>query len=238
MKRTRIQAILFIIVFLLVMAVCIHFLLEIEKERSEVVYLTPDVTAAPVQTAAPTQAPASTQAPAPVVTPGPTPAPTPVPTPAPTPEPTRDPYLDSTPEPFATVMPIPAGEVIGSGTFTSETGVAIDVRAVWTARTVDSGHVKVTVEVYLDSYSLHIRAVNNCVNVSVGEVFVSANGPAVDHDQNTKIETLLATTEHTLELADGQVRTFPVQVEYQFGGTYQQKDLPVIACGGHIELSR
>ena len=229
MNKGKIKAILFIVVFLLVMAVCIHLLLEIEQEKDAVVYL-PTATETPVTvpTTAPTNAPVVTPAPTPVPTQAPvvTPAPTPVPTPAPT------------PEPLPTAAPVPVGEVIGSGTFQSETGVAMNVRAVWTATTVDSERVKVTVQVYLDSYSLHIIAVNNCVNVSVGDSYVSANAPAVDWDQNVKIETLLATTEHIVSLADGQVKTFPVQVEYQFGGEYQKKELPVIECGGSIQLSR
>lgn len=235
MNKGRIKAILFIVVFLLVMAVCIHLLLELDQERDAVVYLPSEATQAPAQN---TPMPMPVQTPAPVATPAPTPVVTPAPTPAPTPVPTVDPYLAATPEPLPTVVPVPAGEVIGSGTFSSETGVAMNVRAVWTARTLDSERVTVTVQVFLDSYSLHIVAVNNCVNVSVGDSYVSANAPAVDWDQNVKLETLLATTEHTLSLADGQVKSFPLQVEYQFGGEYQKKELPVIECGGSIQLSR
>ena len=93
-------------------------------------------------------------------------------------------------------------------------------------------------QIWLDSYSLHLIQVNNCVNVSVGESYVTANAPAVDIDDNGAHQTLLATTEHVVNLADGESRSFPVQVEYQFGGTYQQQELPVIECGGAIELKR
>ena len=93
-------------------------------------------------------------------------------------------------------------------------------------------------QIWLDSYSLHLIQVNNCVNVSVGESYVTANAPAVDIDDNSAHQTLLATTEHVVNLADGESRSFPVQVEYQFGGTYQQQELPVIECGGAIELKR
>ena len=120
----------------------------------------------------------------------------------------------------------------------TNTGVGLNLRAVWTARVMDQKHVKVTVEVWLDSYSLHLIQVNNCVNVSVGESYVSANAPAVDYDDNSLHETLLATTEHVLNLADGESRSFPVQVEYHFGGVYQQQELPVLECGGTIEIAR
>ena len=232
MDKRRIKAVIFILLFLLVMAVAVNLLLDMEKDKREVVHL-PGESAAP----APTEAPAPTPVPA-------TPAPTPAPTA--TPEPTRDPYIDTPATPVPTLQPLPTptgtptpeGEELGTGTFRSETGVGLNVRAEWTANVMDAKHVKVTVQIWLDSYSLHLIQVNNCVNVSVGESYVTANAPAVDIDDNSAHQTLLATTEHVVNLADGESRSFPVQVEYQFGGTYQQQELPVIECGGAIELKR
>ena len=232
MDKRRIKAVIFILLFLLVMAVAVNLLLDMEKDKREVVHL-PGESAAP----APTEAPAPTPVPA-------TPAPTPAPTP--TPEPTRDPYIDTPATPVPTLQPLPTptgtptpeGEELGTGTFRSETGVGLNVRAEWTANVMDAKHVRVTVQIWLDSYSLHLIQVNNCVNVSVGESYVSANAPAVDLDDNSAHQTLLATTEHVINLSDGESRSFPVQVEYQFGGTYQQQELPVIECGGAIELER
>ena len=232
MDKRRIKAVIFILLFLLVMAVAVNLLLDMEKDKREVVHL-PSESAAP----APTEAPAPTPVPA-------TPAPTPAPTA--TPEPTRDPYIDTPATPVPTLQPLPTptgtptpeGEELGTGTFRSETGVGLNVRAEWTANVMDAKHVKVTMQIWLDSYSLHLIQVNNCVNVSVGESYVTANAPAVDLDDNSAHQTLLATTEHVVNLADGESRSFPVQVEYQFGGTYQQQELPVIECGGAIELKR
>ena len=232
MDKRRMKAVIFILLFLLVMAVAVNLLLDMEKDKREVVHL-PGESAAP----APTEAPAPTPVPA-------TPAPTPVPTP--TPEPTRDPYIDTPATPVPTLQPLPTptgtptpeGEELGTGTFRSETGVGLNVRAEWTANVMDAKHVRVTMQIWLDSYSLHLIQVNNCVNVSVGESYVTANAPAVDIDDNSAHQTLLATTEHVVNLADGESRSFPVQVEYQFGGGYQQRELPVIECGGAIELKR
>ena len=232
MDKRRIKAVIFILLFLLVMAVAVNLLLDMEKDKREVVHL-PSESAAP----APTEAPTPTPVPA-------TPAPTPAPTA--TPEPTRDPYIDTPATPVPTLQPLPTptgtptpeGEELGTGTFRSETGVGLNVRAEWTAKVMDAKHVKVTMQIWLDSYSLHLIQVNNCVNVSVGESYVTANAPAVDIDDNGAHQTLLATTEHVVNLADGESRSFPVQVEYQFGGTYQQQELPVIECGGAIELKR
>ena len=232
MDKGRIKAVIFILLFLLVMAVAVNLLLDMEKDKRELVHL-PGESAAPAQT----EAPAPTPAPA-------TPAPTPAPTP--TPVPTPDPYIDTPATPVPTMQPLPTptgtptpeGKELGTGTFRSETGVGLNVRAEWTANVMDAGHVRVTVQIWLDSYSLHIIQVNNCVNVSVGESYVSANAPAVDIDDNRAHQTLLATTEHVINLSDGERRSFPVQVEYQFGGVYQEQELPVIECGGTIEIER
>ena len=238
MDRGRIKAVLFIVVFLLILAVSVNLLVDLQKERKqEVVHVSADPYAAQTPAPAPTELPVETQAP--VVTQAPaTSAPTPAPTSAPTPVPTPVPTPAPTPTPVPTPVPVPVGQQLGSGTFQSDTGVPMNVRAVWTANVLDANRVKVTVEVWLDSYSLHIIAVKNCVNVSVGDSYVSADAPAVDWDQNVKIETLLATTEHVVNLADGQRGSFPLQVEYQFGGEYHKVQLPVVECGGAIELVR
>ncbi len=245
MNKGKIKAILFLVLFLLVMAIAVTLLLDLERDRREVVHL-------PAETPGTTQS--AEETPAPVQTPIPvlTPAPTPVPTPAPTPIPTPDPFMDApeapvptiqplptpTPEPTATPAPVPVGEEIGSGVFQSDTGVAMNLRAVWTANVLDADRVQVTVEVYLDSYSLQITEARNSLNVSVGDSYQSADTPTVNWEQNVRLETLMAVTEHVIPLADGETQTFPVQVEYHFGGVYMKKDLPVIECGGPISLSR
>jgi hypothetical protein len=69
-------------------------------------------------------------------------------------------------------------------------------------------------------------------------VYKTTGAPAVEWDQNVKIETLMGTTEHLLFLPQGTADNFPVAVEYHFGGTYSKKEPPVIECGGYITLSR
>ena len=140
--------------------------------------------------------------------------------------------------PVPTPEPVPVGQELGSGRFTSETGVGMNVRAEWKANVLDESRVQVTVQVYLDSYSLQITEARNSLNVSVGDSYKTANTPTVNLEDNAKHETLLAVTEHTVDLSDGQSASFPVQVEYYFGGTYMKKELPVIECGGSITLER
>ena len=104
---------------------------------------------------------------------------------------------------------------------------------------MDANTVGVKVDVYLESYSLQIIASNNAVNVSVGDSYQSANTPDVNIDDNSAVhDTLIATTMHTIPLSGGEARSVPMQVQYLFRGTYFQKEIDTIECGGAITLSR
>ncbi len=239
MSKGRIKAVLFIIVFLLVIAVAVNLLMDMQGERKADTTPTNDPYANTVTPSVETQPALETPQPTPAIAPStapaatPTPA-TPVPTVAPTPTPT--PVPTATPEPVQPV--IPQGEVIGSGSFTSDTGTPLNLRADWTATVLDSERVEVTVNVYLISYQIEVRELYNAVNVSVGDQYASENSPAIKWENNMRLETLLASTVHTLSLPSGSSASFPVAVQYQFGGTYSKVELPVIECGGTIELSR
>lgn len=231
MSKGRIKAVLFIIVFLLVIAVAVNLLMDMQSEKKAEATPTNDPYANTVTPSVETQPALETPQPTPAIEPSvaPTPA-APVPTATPTPIPT------ATTEPVQPV--IPQGEVIGSGSFTSDTGTPLNLRADWTATVLDSERVEVTVNVYLVSYQIEVRELYNAVNVSVGDQYASADSPAIKWENNTRLETLLASTVHTLSLPSGSSASFPLAAQYQFGGTYSKVELPVIECGGTIELSR
>ena len=224
MARGKIKAVLFIVVFVLAVAIGCNALIGMANMKPEETeptpdpfLTTPDVNSQTGSTVAPsTVAPTTAPTVAPTATPTPTPTPTPVPT----------------------ATPAPAGQVLGSGSFSSETGVPINIRANWTATVLDSERVQVKVEVILDSYALHIAESYGALNVSVGDQYASSSTPAVDYDGNEQLSTVLGSTTHTLNLAQGQSSSFTMAVEYHFGGTYSDQELPVIECGGSIQLSR
>ena len=237
MSKGRIKAVLFSIVFLLVIAVAVNLLMDMQSEKKAEAPPTNDPYANTVTPSVETQPALETPQPTPAIVPSV--APTATPTPAatvPTASPTPTPGPTATPEPVQPV--IPQGEVIGSGSFTSDTGTPLNLRADWTATVLDSERVEVTVNVYLVSYQIEVRELYNAVNVSVGDQYASADSPAIKWENNTRLETLLASTVHTLSLPSGSSASFPLAAQYQFGGTYSKVELPVIECGGTIELSR
>lgn len=237
MSKGRIKAVLFIIVFLLVIAVAVNLLMDMQSERKADATPTDDPYANTVTPSVEAQPALETPQPTPAMAPSTAPTATPVPaTQVPTQAPNPTPVPTATPEPVQPV--IPQGEVIGSGSFTSDTGTPLNLRADWTATVLDAERVEVTVNVYLVSYQIEVRELYNAVNVSVGDQYASADSPAIKWENNTKLETLLASTAHTLSLPSGSSASFPLAAQYQFGGTYSKVDLPVIECGGTIELSR
>lgn len=237
MSKGRIKAVLFIIVFLLVIAVAVNLLMDMQSEKKAEATPTNDPYANTVTPSVDMQPALETPQPTPaiVLSVAPTATPTPA-APVPTASPTPTPVPTATPEPVQPV--IPQGEVIGSGSFTSDTGTPLNLRADWTATVLDSERVEVTVNVYLVSYQIEVRELYNAVNVSVGDQYASADSPAIKWENNTRLETLLASTVHTLSLPSGSSASFPLAAQYQFGGTYSKVELPVIECGGTIELSR
>lgn len=230
MSKGRIKAVLFIIVFLLVIAVAVNLLMDMQSEKKAEATPTNDPYANTFTPSVDMQPALETPQPTPAIEPSVAPTATPTATPTPTPIPT------ATTEPVQPV--IPQGEVIGSGSFTSDTGTPLNLRADWTATVLDSERVEVTVNVYLVSYQIEVRELYNAVNVSVGDQYASADSPAIKWENNTRLETLLASTVHTLSLPSGSSASFPLAAQYQFGGTYSKVELPVIECGGTIELSR
>ena len=211
MSKGRIKAVLFIIVFLLVIAVAVNLLMDMQSEKKAEATPTNDPYANTVTPSVETQPALETPQPTPAIEPSVAPTATPTPA-APVPTATPTPVPTATPEPIQPV--IPQGEVIGSE------------------------RVEVTVNVYLVSYQIEVRELYNAVNVSVGDQYASADSPAIKWENNTRLETLLASTVHTLSLPSGSSASFPLAAQYQFGGTYSKVELPVIECGGTIELSR
>ena len=234
MNRGKITAVLFMIVFLLIAAVIATFLTGLDKK----VEVTPEplVTNAVIITE--TEAPvAFTPAPTNVVlTPAPTPVPTPAPTPEPTPAPTQAPSAFAIP--FDSSGAEATGTLLGSGSFQSGTGANIDIRADWEARVSGASQAEVTITVSLISYSIHLNAMPNAVNIGLNGQYASLGAPAVNYDGSSQIVTTLASKSFPVELRQGDSRTLDLQVEWQFGGTYGDMVIPAIECGGNFTVSR
>ena len=167
---------------------------------------TPEVvTDAPRQTqfVIPTETPAPTEA-------VPTPTAAPTPTPAPTPE-------------------TPSGKVLASGAFDSSTGVGINTHTTWTAAEQADGSVKLTLSVYVRSYTMEIGS--RAITVSVDGSSASGMTRAFDVDSpNAQTDTLIYTYSTTVAKGSG----ISVSVDWKYKGQYSGQDLDVISSSASI----
>lgn len=233
--RGKITAVLFIIVFILVVAVICTFLTSFDTDNTPPVpgpEETPEDIEAPVETQAviaPTSAP--TPAPTPIPTPAPTNAPTPAPTPEPTPVPTPEPVEEPVPDNYPS-------EELGSGSFRSDTGMYVDIRTDWTARTVSDNRVDIEVIVYLESSRIYLQASDNAVDVMLGDNYVSLATPAVNYDGTAMRVTQLASHTFRVDLPKDSSNSYHMETVWHFGGTYGGVAIPAVECGGVISLRR
>ena len=134
---------------------------------------------------------------------------------------------------------IPTGTSLGSGTFRSDSGTSINIHADWTALVSGPSTVDITVTAYVDSYSLYTTASPDVLNIAVDGQYFSLASPAIEIPTTTQpVSTKINSRTVTVTLSGGETRNIPVEVIWQYRGTYGGTYLDSIECGGNITLSR
>ena len=149
-----------------------------------------------------------TDTPAPTGTPEPTAAPTPAPTPA-----------------------QPEGTVLGSGAFDSATGSGINTHTVWTAAEQSDGSVKLSLSVYVRSYTLEIGQRSVAISVNGSTVGGMTRAFSVDAP-NAQVDTLIYSCTVDVSGSDN----VSVAVEWNYKGQYSGKDIDVISSDATISF--
>ena len=97
----------------------------------------------------------------------------------------------------------------------------------------------VLVTVTLNSYSIHVNALPQKLNIGLNGQYVSLDSPEIHYDSNTALlSTQLGSQSFTVQLAEGSSRDLDLQVEWHWGGKYGGVDIPVIECGGRFSVAR
>lgn len=146
-----------------------------------------------------------------------TPTPSSAPTPAPTPEPNK---------------------LLNSGSFSSNTGVPMNIRVDWSISSVSGSQAEVTVKVSLDSYSLHLVEVPGAVTVDLNGSTATMASPAVDYDGKSALNTPFGSKTFTVNISSGESISLPLSVTWHFGGKYSDVDLTDIVASGTVTASR
>lgn len=178
----------------------------------------PEPTPAPEWTAPPerTSEPAPAELPEPVETPEPTKAPDPTLQPAATPEPTPAP------------TPRPAD---ASGSFSSDTGTALNLLVNWAVYTDGGGSRKMEVALSAAHYALHTDYSAYALSLTVGGRSYSADCAAIQYDGAERTVTPLHV--FTLEAPSGSAG---IEAVWHFKGSYSGKELERITASGTADI--
>lgn len=220
--------IIVIFVFLIVLIALEIFLLTrcVRRDRAAepaMAQATPQIseTLAPASTPEPTAEPT----PAPTDTPAPTPEPTAEPTPSPTPEPTATP--SPTPEP----TPTPSyGTVVAQGSFSSDTGTAMNMNIEWVAYDDGAGSAVVAVTGTVTSYSLQLATLYNAATVEFAGVTAVSNTRPVNIEENNYTVSPLFYTTVTVPLGT----TGDMNVSWRYGGSYGGTAIDIVTATGTV----
>jgi len=103
------------------------------------------------------------------------------------------------------------------GEIKSNTGTYINLRAVWTAydSLTTDGMLTYAVELYLDYYSLQMRA-HNGGKLTVGNNTVNFNIPGIQENGNTKHSILLTTATYEAKVGE----TVNIKANFPYNGVY------------------
>lgn len=244
----RAKVTLFLVLLLLVIALIVYIMTsggerEVYNPNPVVVSAPPASTApAPLQTLTPAT-PAPIQTPIPTISPTPYQTAAPLPTFSPTPYvPQPDIFLSDTPVPLQTEAPFAVFSVPStSGTFTSDSGARLNIHADWSA-VVSGNTAQVTVVVYADHYSIQHRSYQSLF-IQLGDETRALYANEIISESNEPQHTELGRTTFTIPYVQGEMRSWPLNIQWRFNGTYGKDangnpiELPVIECGGIITLA-
>lgn len=149
-----------------------------------------------------------------------------------TPEPTEPPIFETRPPieteaPEKTPEPVPAD---ASGSFRSDTGTGLNLKADWKTYTDAGGARKLQVDVSTLSYSFFTSPLYQSIVLTVDGKTYSANSAEVSYDGKDLKETPMASF-----TVDAPASGSPVSVTWHYKGTYSGKALDEITASGVIE---
>lgn len=239
----KLRAILFIVVFLLMIAVIFSLLNGMgfsfknpdEKKEEEVIKPAPQpVEATPEPTIYVVEPPVENNlpiesAPEPSLNPN-------IYVVDPPPEENGNYETGSEPSPEYSGSAVSYGEIIGSGTMASNTGVPINLRVDWTAVSISATEVRVTVTVKLEHYQLNTGSRN--VTVSLAGNSESFYGPEIQYNDGGFRSTEMGSRSFVINLAPGETASPVLYAGWSYNGSYSGTQLNVIEVNGNINISR
>ena len=132
---------------------------------------------------------------------------------------------------------IPSGEVISSGSISSNTGTVLNLVADWDACVYDYDNVKLIVNVSISHSSLTMSSVPSGVSVTVNGQTSYLNVPAVNFSGGMT-STDVGACNFVVPVRVSSVKEYPIRVDWSFGGSYSGVRLDTITASGSAVISR
>ena len=134
------------------------------------------------------------------------------------------------------IGPNPAGKHLGSDTLTSETGVYLNIDAIWTAVTASENTAEVTVLVNLRSFSIHTPARKGALTIKLNDQQVVMDVDQLMIDTDVEKTTEMGSHTFTVPITPGQNSILDLQVSWHFDGTYSSKKIDFVETKGFVTL--
>ena len=88
------------------------------------------------------------------------------------------------------------------------------------------------------TYSGRLEDFQRPLGFSVGGQYLTVSGSEVHYDGADLVYHTLGTQTFTVSAPAGQTTSIPVQANWQFNGNYGDTAVPVLECGGYINITR
>lgn len=150
----------------------------------------------------------------------PTPQPTPTPKPTPTPEPTP---------------PGSTRTVNESGSFSSNTGTKLNMQVNWSVTSANDSELTLQLDLVLYSYTLSVGPHNGVVNVNGTDYSFTSPGISYKSEKYMNAAPMTSLTV-TVPAQLGETVSIPVDVSWDFYGTYGGKDIGRITAAETITI--
>lgn len=181
-----------------------------EPSPSATIQASPTPSPKPENSTAPTS-PQVTEAPSP------SPSPSQEPSPSPTPSPSQAPELP----------------LLTSGTFSSDTGTALNMNVNWSAYS-DGDSVVLDIALTLSTYSIKVGSIYNGATITVSGESYTFDTPAIDYEGDTATTISLGAKRFTLPGSGSGV--IPVRAVWNFRGSYSGQDFESITAERDVQL--
>ena len=146
----------------------------------------------------------------------------------PAPEPSEEPQPDMTPEPVV-VNP----NFLASGSFRSDTGTALNLIAEWRAVSLTATTARITVTLFLESYSLDIGERRSNILTFNGEDYYFMTD-ALEIDGGDLVKTQIYVWSKDIDVSE---LSFELAVRWNLRGSYSKKEMEVIELSGSYEYT-